>query len=124
MTTNIDWERQYQMLLKQMKDMMRMTIKLLNTMEEQHTIIEDILIEKEDCNMYVLVISSGNSPVYKYKFFDVNNNIIYIKQDTYKNYLIIPFSLELNIEKIEVSIKDKKNDKYSEPKVIKMIKNI
>lgn len=124
MTNSIDWEKQYQLLLKQMKDMMKMTMKLLNQIEEQHNIIKDILIDKDDANMYVLVISDGSSPMYKYNFYDANNSSVYIKQDTYKNYIAIPPSLELVIEKIEVSIKDEKNNKYSEPKVIKMIENI
>lgn len=102
----IDWEKQYINLEKQMKAMMKQTLRLL---DENNFSVQKIVVETVREHDFITVVFNGDSPLFKFECYDNEGNLIEQIDYTFRNSLDISNIYGLN--KVSISIKDKDNNK-------------
>lgn len=101
MTNTINWEKQYIHLEIQMREMMKMSLKLASKIEFR---INDIIYEVNDNEKLLVVLATGENAVYQYELYNTDKNIILKTEETYKNsFDIRNFK---NVGKIKVYLKN------------------
>lgn len=104
MNSSIDWEKQYTSLVSQMRDMMKMSLKL---MPESKLVIKDIIIEKLKEQKFLTVITNGYAATFKFKCYDNKDNLIDTIDYSFRNS--IELSNYVNLNSVTVEAKDEDN---------------
>lgn len=107
MNSSIDWEKQYISLESQVRDMMKMSLKL---MPESKLVIKDIIIEERKEQKFLTVITNGYAATFRFKCYDMKDNLIDTIDYSYRNS--IGLSSYTNLDSVTVEAKDEDNSNF------------
>lgn len=123
MAYEIDWKNRYIDLENQLKEMMYMSLDLVEQAEITKTkaVINNIIYTEVDNQLEVTVIASANNPIFIFEIIDENSKkIVMQKAEIRKN------SCKFNVfnisnYRVKVYIKNEGEIKYSDSKITKVL---
>lgn len=123
MSYDIDWQARYIELEEQLKDMMYMTLDLIEKSEisKEKAVLNNIIYTEVDNNLEVTAIAKANNPIFLFEVIDDDTkDIILQKSEIRKNSC--KFNVfNLSNYRVRVYIKNEGEKKFSDSKITKVL---
>lgn len=126
MASNIDWQAQYMELENQMKEMMKMTVELVEKSEinSQKASISNINYAEIDDILEITVISKANNPIYSFELIDdESREPIIQKLEIRKNSYKFNITNLVNF-RAQVHIRNDNDEDYTDVRLTKVFNKI
>lgn len=123
MASEIDWQSRYSELEKQLKDMMYVTLDLIekNEKSQVEASISNIIYTEVDNKLEVTAIAKANNPVFLFEIIDDKTKKILIqKSELRKN------SCKFNVHnissyRVRISVRNEGEKKFTDSKITKVL---